>query len=226
MSSLRERYLRDGYVRAPGALSAALLPRLREEVDALSAGRELGNYGVLLHDLGALAPALREVTASQALAQLAGEALGLEEVLFFQDHVIDKAPGSGALNGHQDFAYWPLDARALDGAMMWVALDDADASNGCLCFVPGSQSWGERAATDFVEGANMPQQGQLPALDWASHAAEATLVPCRAGDVLINHPLVWHASQRSNPISSGQSQHWNALPMMGNAPQPSQPTPK
>ncbi|HBP20120.1 MAG TPA: hypothetical protein DEA08_20315 [Planctomycetes bacterium] len=193
-SSLRERYLRDGYVLAPGALPLELLPGLRAEIDALSAGRELGNYGVLLHDLGALAPALREVTASEGLARLAGEALGLNEVLFFQDHVINKAPGSGALNGHQDYAYWPLDERALAGAMMWVALDDADPGNGCLCFVPASHTWGERAATDFVEGANMPQQGQLPRMDWEGHAHEAAFAPCRAGDVLINHPLVWHAS--------------------------------
>lgn len=194
MSTLRERYLRDGYVLAPSALPPELLPGLRAEVDALSAGRELGDYGVLLHDLGALAPALREVTASEVLARLAGEVLGLSEVLFFQDHVINKAPGSGALNGHQDYAYWPLNERALAGAMMWVSLDDADPDNGCLSFVPGSQGWGERAATDFVEGANMPQQGELPRMDWGAHAAEATQVPCQAGDVLINHPLVWHAS--------------------------------
>lgn len=88
---------------------------------------------------------------------------------------------------HQDSAYWPWKPMSLVSAM--TALDDAGPDNGCLQVIPGShkqlvQHYGGELRIDLDE--------QLQ--------AQTVYVPLKAGDTLIFHSLMLHASEpnRSN----------------------------
>ena len=62
------------------------------------------------------------------------------DIVCFISQFINKRPGSAAGNhGHQDCVF---NAMAVGCVIVWLALDDADESNGCMQFVPGSHKFG------------------------------------------------------------------------------------
>ncbi|MGE0709553.1 MAG: phytanoyl-CoA dioxygenase family protein [Planctomycetota bacterium] len=184
-------YAAHGFARLPALLDPDEVAALRALLEAAPLP-EPGPYGLLVHQVRELAPALAPWLERERLAAPTRAVLGLEAVVLFQDHYLSKPPGAGRLSWHQDHAYWPLDEVALGGAMMWLTLDDADEENGCLSFVPGSHAWGPRQPASFVPGADLPQKPGLLPIDAAGR--EVVSAPCAAGDAILNHPLVWHAS--------------------------------
>ena len=45
-----------------------------------------------------------------------------------------------AIPWHQDGQYWPI--KPLATCSVWIALDDVDAGNGCMRYIPGSHAGG------------------------------------------------------------------------------------
>lgn len=193
-----------GFAPVPALVAPGALAELRDAIDALCAGRRPGAHGHIVHDARRRSPALAAIIP--AAAEVARACLGAAEVVLFQDHVIAKPPGTaGAVEWHQDYVYWPLDAPS--GVTMWLACDDADDDSGCLRYLPGTHRLGERRAADFVAGAGQSGNAALEPLDAAARAAEAVAVPVAAGDALIHHPLVWHMSPANR--SSRQRRAWS-----------------
>jgi len=126
------------------------------------------------------------------LAPAAAALLGVDRVTLFQDILINKSPGTAAVQWHQDYSYWPLDSPA--GVTLWAALEDADAENGCLRYIPGTHLLGEKHPANFFVGAEQPRREGLDDLDAFRRENEAIDAPVRAGDVLAHHPLTWHMS--------------------------------
>jgi ectoine hydroxylase-related dioxygenase (phytanoyl-CoA dioxygenase family) len=86
-----------------------------------------------------LAPELLE-TQYRANAQAVAEQLLGEDAELTGDHAIRKPAGSGAETPwHQDEAYWDP-AMRYDALSFWLPLQAATAENGCLQFVPGSNT--------------------------------------------------------------------------------------
>lgn len=186
-----------GYCVLPPLVDAATLTALRADLEGLHLRDPATNaYGILRHNLWRDLPAFRALLLGGALAEVARALTGAQEIVFFQDNLIWKPPGTRArLEWHQDYAYWPLDRP--DGLTLWLALDDADEANGCLRYVPGTHLLGERAPTDFVARAPLPVSAQavaadLPPLDAGD--AEGEAAPVVAGGALAHHPLTWHMS--------------------------------
>lgn len=163
---------------------------------------EAKGYGLLRHNVSALHPAFPELLRASALPVAVLEVLGVDEIVLFQDHLVWKPPGTEVpLAWHQDFGYWPISAPL--GVTVWLTLDDADGSNGCLHYVPGSHLWGERRAASFVSDESTPlgektstdpsEEGLAP-IDVPLANSRARAVPLAAGDALLHHPLVWHMS--------------------------------
>lgn len=83
---------------------------------------------------------------------------------------------------HQDSVYWPWEPMNLVSAT--TALDDATPENGCLQVLPGShkqklQHFGDELQVD---------------LDQDMHA-RAVYIPIKAGDTLLFHSMILHASE-------------------------------
>ncbi len=195
MRALRRRELEErGFLRLGSVLTPADLARLHAAIAPLEASQASPNpYGTIVPELSRRVQACDAIVRRGALANLACELLAESEVLLFQDLLVSKTPGTTReVRWHQDYSYWPLDEPA--GVTFWIALDAADAANGCLRYIPGTHRHGERRAADFVEGAHQPRSMELQALDAEARAREAVDVAAGAGELLAHHPLVWHMS--------------------------------
>ena len=75
-----------------------------------------------------------ERRAADVASQLCGGDMELD-----YDQLVAKPPHKpdAVFHWHQDLGYWPVtpDTRT---ASFWLAFDDTDLDNGCLCFVDGS----------------------------------------------------------------------------------------
>jgi phytanoyl-CoA hydroxylase len=100
----------------------------------------------------------------------------------------NKPPGVGvATPPHQDGYYFMLDP--CEALTMWLALDDIDAENGCVRYVPGSHSRGMREhrrtqTLGFSQGI----------VDYPSNedADLEVAVPAKSGDLLVHSALTIH----------------------------------
>lgn len=185
----RHAYETAGFARLPGVFPRA--DAVREAFLAWVGERPATNhYGVLRNDVWRQVPALAGALDEAAAFALA--LLDVDELVLFQDNVIYKPPGTtDRVEWHQDYAYWPLDRAG--GTTLWIALDDADADNGCLHFLPGSHHAGERRATDFVRGTGQPARPDLPPLEVPADEAAVAMALAK-GEVDAHHPLTWHFS--------------------------------
>lgn len=83
---------------------------------------------------------------------------------------------------HQDSVYWPWIPMELVSAM--TALDDATPENGCLQVIP---------RTHLTQRQHYGSELQLDLTD--EEQAQTHYVPLAAGDVLLFHSLILHASE-------------------------------
>lgn len=189
----RAVYERDGYVVLEESLDLTLVHQLHRALDAWP-GRDAatGTYGILKNNVWREVPDVARLIDDGALAAIACELLGAAEIVLFQDNLVWKPPGGARIEWHQDYSYWPLDRPA--GVTLWIALDDADAANGCMHYLPGTHLMGERQPADFISGTGQPQRGDLPPLEWRAREPDAVAAAVRAGQVVAHHPLVWHMS--------------------------------
>lgn len=192
LSPARHQFAEHGFEHLGRLLSAEQVEALRQASDKpLRHRASPGAYGQIWHNPWPELPLLKK-TIVETLAPAAARVLGADQVILFQDHLINKSPGTDAVQWHQDYSYWPLDSPA--GLTLWVALEDADLDNGCLHYIPGTHLLGERQPANFFIDAKQSKRPELPDLDAESRRGEAVAVAAGAGDVLAHHPLVWHMS--------------------------------
>ena len=64
-----------------------------------------------------------------------------EEIVLWGQHLFAKMPNDGkVVPMHQDAVYWPMTPSK--SVTVWLAIDDADADNAAMQFVPGSHREG------------------------------------------------------------------------------------
>ncbi len=113
-----------------------------------------------------------------------------DDVAIYRATLFSKAAegGGSALPWHQDGgSFWGLDRTP--ELQLWTALDDAPVGGGCVEVLDGSHKGG--LAT--------PLGGMIPraVLEQARASERRLSLPARAGEVLLLHNLLWHASGRS-----------------------------
>mmetsp|Transcript_74282 Transcript_74282/g.123988 ORF Transcript_74282/g.123988 Transcript_74282/m.123988 type:complete len:255 (+) Transcript_74282:46-810(+) len=85
---------------------------------------------------------------------------------------------------HQDDQYWKGSTKH----SIWIAIDDAEVSNGCLRVVPGTH------LRSFEHQQVHASEGFDYRLDGESFEAEALSVPLKAGSAIFFHDRLVHAS--------------------------------
>jgi hypothetical protein len=139
----------------------------------------------------ARAPALRETLYFRNARRIAARLLGEDEAgLHAWGHMVLKPARNGhATPWHQDESYWEpeFEYKAV-GA--WLPLEDVNAENGCMCFLPGSH-----------EGALLPHRhvGDDPRVHLLEVAAEIDTssrveVPLRVGGATFHHYRTLHST--------------------------------
>lgn len=138
------------------------------------------------------------------LAQLTGA----QELRIWHDQIQYKPPQIGGVNmWHQDAPLWPILAPMTE-VTAWVALDDADESNGCMSMVAGSHRWGNQI--DFLR--TLQHFDDMPgSFSFNGQAVQVVRCPVKKGEVHYHHALTWHASHAN---TSGRPRRAIALHYM------------
>lgn len=165
-------FLEDGAVDADGDLT----------VDRHRAVNKLGHA---MHDLD---PVFDRVSRGPVLSRIA-TALGIVAPKLAQSMVIWKPPAiGGAVVPHQDAAFLVTDPPTVTG--FWLALEDADESNGCLIAQPGGHRGPLRQRFLERDGAL-----SLETLDETPYPADGFVaLPARKGTLVVLHGLLPHGS--------------------------------
>jgi ectoine hydroxylase-related dioxygenase (phytanoyl-CoA dioxygenase family) len=147
---------------------------------------------VLFHALGAwrTGPAFHDVLWNPAFLVPASQLLG-GPVRFWHDQLFCKpAQHGGVVAWHQDYSYWTR-TEPMSHLTCWIALDDSDASNGCLYYIPGSHRWkllprtGLTGNMDEIMTVLTPEQKQ---------AFQPVPIELKRGQCTFHHPLMVHGS--------------------------------
>jgi phytanoyl-CoA hydroxylase len=179
---------RDGYLNVGTLFDRGQLETISKEYDRLVTfdAQVLGNEadGVFPYRamLNFRSPELKRCILHPPLLELAVQILG-DDVRFWWDQGINKAPGSGsAIGWHQDNGYQK--GRTQEYLTCWLALDDSDLENGGLMVIPGSPSGGLRRHEWQGVHAVIP--------DSELDAREAVALDANAGDMLLFSSLLVH----------------------------------
>ncbi len=148
--------------------------------------RCLNKIGHALHDLDPRFEALARSEAVRSAFALGG----LERPRLVQSMVIFKPAGiGGEVRWHQDASYLLTEPQRVVG--LWVALEDADRTNGCLWMAPGSHRGPLRERFEVDWDA---RSGALHDLDSTPWPQEAVPLEVRAGSMVVFHDLMPHRS--------------------------------
>ena len=106
-------------------------------------------------------------------------------------HYFSKEPGDERqVSWHQDASYWPLTPSKT--ITVWLAIDEANASNGAMQFVPGSHRHGQIPfEPSSAEEKNVLGQSVHGAQGWGG---EPVSIELQAGQVSIHSDLLLHSS--------------------------------
>lgn len=192
-----EKFLRDGYARITGILSAEEIQSVNDALDRyigtiqpgvtehvfFEGDRRIQNL-LQIRYLERVSHFFAKYLQDERLISVARDLLG-EEVVPQQMHFFTKpASSGGGTPPHQDGYYFML-LEPVPAVTMWIALEPVDLDNGCLCYVPGSHrgSIGAHATTRRV--------GFSQGLE-ASELAVGVRVPAEPGDLLVHHGKTVH----------------------------------
>jgi non-haem Fe2+, alpha-ketoglutarate-dependent halogenase len=182
---------RDGYLKGIRIFSPQEMAGIREYFDellalTLAAGGDSYSISTAHLRYGRVYDLLTQPRIVACVQDLLGE-----NVVAWGSHFFCKMPGDGKrVSWHQDASYWPLTPSKAVTA--WLAIDDADAGNACMRFIPGSQVLGHLTyALSENDEANVLNQ----TVAGVEQLGEPVLVELKAGEISIHSDLLLHGSE-------------------------------
>lgn len=225
-------YDKEGFVGGIDIFSAEEIAVYRSKFDELEErlGKETTAIGLVSRHfeyefIWQLASDERIVSA---IASLIGD-----DVMLLATHFFCKYPGGAEAEKfvawHQDVTYWGLEPPFAVNA--WIAIDDSDADNGCVQFVPRSHKWGLREHGKADEVGNLLSLNQQVPMS-EEESSQVVDNELKAGQISIHHGMMAHgsrpnrstrrrcgmamiyvpASSRPAEIAKGQ---WKVVPVRG-----------
>ena len=182
---------RDGYLKGIRIFSQEEISGIRQYFDELLA-RTLASGG----DSYSISTAhlrygrVYDLLTDRRIVACVRDLLG-ENVIAWGSHFFCKMPGDGKrVSWHQDASYWPLTPSKAVTA--WLAVDDADAGNACMRFIPGSHVLGHLTYTlSENDEANVLNQ----TVAGVEKLGEPVPVELKAGEISIHSDLLLHGSE-------------------------------
>ena len=187
-----------GYTVVREAVSQHDLQRLLPIIDAMEACEDetrltLDNGGTVVFgvhqmtfacNLAARDAHLRAFASSAIMRDLMHDLIGPDVRLYWDQAVYKKPRHVAGFAWHQDNGYTFVEPQ--DYVTCWLALTDADASNGCPWVLPGLHQSGTFAHDQGKEGL------VIAGLDPDSIAERAVCTPAKAGDMVVFSSLTPH----------------------------------
>jgi len=210
-ASSKNTYDRDGFLVVESLFSAGDLREIRAQVDALIADPEkpppgvtVGREGNTARDRSGSAardnsvrsaaflvrflPLFQDFARQAKLLELVRALIG-PHVKVFRDQALFKPPSGQAKPPHQDQSYFQVEPQD-DLVTAWIALDEATAENGCMCYIPGSHKHGIFPVGKDLHRPvhHMPDTGSLT-------LPEPVSCPVPAGSIIFHHGCTLHYSE-------------------------------
>lgn len=150
----------------------------------------INKIGHAMHDLD---PVFRSFSRSPRMAALLQQ-LGQKQPLPVQSMYIFKQPHiGGEVVPHQDSSFLYTDPPSVIG--LWMALEDANLTNGCLWALPGSHKAG--LARRFTRAADGAVSFDKPAPEsWDTN--KGVPLEVKAGTLVVLHGALVHWSSENN----------------------------
>lgn len=205
-----EAYRRDGYLTLRAVVTEEELRGIEPDFDRFIAGeipgmdrdfcdmsgpadRRFEDYSLVNAMLPRrYQPHLQGNIYERRAASIARQLLGETAALDY-DQFLAKRPNKpdAAFSWHQDLGYWPTNTPDTFTATCSLALDDADAENGCLRVVPGSN-----------QAALRPHRPMFGQGKDEFHILSITLgenepvceLPLQRGDITVHDEMIIHGS--------------------------------
>jgi len=186
-----EDFNRDGYLAGFRVFDAAEIGGIRRYFDqllafTLAAGGD--SYSISTAHLGH--GRVYDLLTDPGIVSYVKDLLG-DDCIGWGSHFFCKMPGDGKrVSWHQDASYWPLTpSKAIT---VWLAIDDADAENACMRFIPGSHWLGHLTYTlTENDESNVLNQAVAGVAQLAAPVANEL----RAGEISIHSDLLVHGSE-------------------------------
>ncbi len=195
-------FRRDGYLLVRGMWSVAEVQAIRGAVARLLEGGA-GASGVRVFAPQRTPPDLLRVCTNDPLRAAVRTILGPRVEFLSVKPAVKTMQVTAASPWHQDWPYW----KGAHKVSAWIALDRADAGNGCLRIVPGShcRAWAHRRQ-DSPEGFGNRVSEDAVVAEFGAAALRS--VPVEPGDVLLFHDQLLHGS---HPNRNGRDR-WSLIP--------------
>ncbi len=137
---------------------------------------------------------MHELMHDPMLGQMIARLSGVNGIRIWHDQALYKPPFGNPTGWHLDNPYWSFYHR--QSISIWVALDDATLSNGCLYYIPGSH---RQARND-----NVGISSNIGALfntypEWRS--IQPVACPCQAGTAVLHSGYTAHGAGANMTIS-------------------------
>jgi len=188
----KSHFEREGYAIFHHVLDADLMAEARQHVDWLLQKNPDTRPEQLHHFLMTDDPFWVRLISDDRLLDIAEQFIG-PHLALFASHYICKRPFDGqAVLWHQDGTYWPL--APMEAVTLWLAIDDADAENGCMRVLPRSQHLRLLKPEELIQqddGKNVLGSGIDPA---QIDETKIVGIVLKAGEVSVHHPNVIHGS--------------------------------
>lgn len=189
------RYRRDGFVFPVAALRASEVAAARAWLDAFdrrhaALPKKERRDSMLRFKPHLLHPALDAIVRHPRILDAIERLIGPDILVWASAFFIKDARDRSFVSWHQDSVTYGLQGDDLVSA--WIALNDVDAGNASMRFLPGSHRGGlvhHRLATD---ADNMVSLGEtIDGID----AARSVSVELRAGEMSLHNIHLMHASE-------------------------------
>lgn len=202
MQSMVEKFQRDGFLHAPGALTLeeiecygaavddAVAKRKRHDTRRLEEKSPYEQSFIQCQYLWEDFPAVRGLTFHPQIGERAAALIGAERVRLWHDQALYKEPGGRPTEAHQDHPYWPIAER--DTITVWIPFVETNESTGCMGYVPGSH----HSAGEFIDIFNTPGDGRR--LEEKFAATPPVFVYCQRGDVIFHHGYTVHMAKANH----------------------------
>lgn len=144
----RETFAREGWLRPAHRLPLSTLARLRAVADRTTAllGDRIPETVVCTHIPGwnglpdEITSEWLALAAEPELIDMVTDLIGPDVLLWGSQYLCKPASKGIEVPWHQDGRYWPI--HPLITCTIWIAIDDATRSNGCMRYIPGSHRAG------------------------------------------------------------------------------------
>jgi len=203
-SDALRRYREDGLIVSPDRLPEEVLARMRGALHRLlDARREIPPESLICphlpygtaHDAGAAKEWFEFCTHPLILDQV--EQLIGPDIILWGSQVFCKPAQTGReVPWHQDGQYWPI--RPLATCSAWIALDDVDAGNGCMRFIPGSHRSGSIYAHRLSDRENIVLNQEVDPAHFDEGSARDDAL--RAGEFSLHDVFLIHGSNANRSM--------------------------